>query len=140
MSRSALSAFVAGILFGLGLVVSRMADPRVVLAFLDVTGEFDPSLLLVMAGAVAVTAIAFRLVLRRRTPVFDAAFRLPTRREIDAPLVIGAVLFGIGWGLAGYCPGPALVALAGGARDALVFVPAMLLGGWLQRRGGSDKR
>jgi uncharacterized membrane protein YedE/YeeE len=134
MSRSALAAFVAGALFGLGLVVSRMADPRVVLAFLDVAGDFDPSLLFVMAGAVAVTAVAFRLVLRRPKPVLAESFTLPTRHEIDTPLVRGAVLFGIGWGLAGYCPGPALVALAGGARDALVFVPAMVLGGWLQRR------
>jgi uncharacterized membrane protein YedE/YeeE len=134
MSRSALAAFAAGALFGLGLVVSRMADPRVVLAFLDVAGDFDPSLLFVMAGAVAVTAVAFRLVLKRRKPVLAESFTLPTRREIDTPLVLGAVIFGIGWGLAGYCPGPALVALAGGARDALVFVPAMVLGGWLQRR------
>jgi uncharacterized membrane protein YedE/YeeE len=134
VNRTVVSAFVAGALFGLGLVISRMFDPRVVLAFLDIFGNFDPSLLFVMAGAVAVTVVAFRLVLRRSRPLLDTQFHVPARRSIDRALVLGAAIFGLGWGIAGYCPGPALVGLAGGARDALLFVPAMLLGGWLQRR------
>lgn len=132
-------ALVAGLLFGLGLVVSRMSDPRVVLGFLDVAGAFDPTLLFVLAGAVSVTAIAFRLVLRHPRPLLDDRFHLPVARAIDRKLVLGAAMFGIGWGLAGYCPGPALVALGGGLREALYFVPAMLAGGigyrwWAARR------
>jgi uncharacterized protein len=134
MNRSAMSAFLAGALFGFGLVISRMFDPRVVLAFLDLFGNFDPSLLFVMAGAVAVTVVAFRVVLKQPKPMLDTEFRVPAKRSIDRPLVLGSAIFGLGWGLAGYCPGPALVALAGGAKEALLFVPAMLIGGWLQRR------
>jgi uncharacterized membrane protein YedE/YeeE len=128
------SAFVAGGVFGLGLALSQMTDPRVVLAFLDVTGAFDPTLLFVMAAAVAVTVSAFPLVLQRGRPLLADEFRLPASKAVDAPLLTGAALFGIGWGLAGYCPGPALVALAGGAPEAWWFVPAMLLGGWIQGR------
>lgn len=139
MSLRLPAAWLAGLLFGLGLVLSRMSDPRVVLGFLDVAGAFDPTLLFVLAGAVGVTAIAFRQVLRRSRPVLDERFHLPTSRTIDARLVLGAAIFGIGWGLAGYCPGPALVALGGGLREALYFVPAMLVGGigyrwWIVRR------
>lgn len=139
MSLRLPAAWLAGLLFGLGLVLSRMSDPRVVLGFLDVAGAFDPTLLFVLAGAVGVTAIAFRQVLRRSRPVLDERFHLPTSRTIDARLVLGAAIFGIGWGLAGYCPGPALVALGGGLREALYFVPAMLVGGigyrwWIARR------
>ncbi|WNL46117.1 YeeE/YedE family protein [Dyella sp. BiH032] len=139
MSLRLPAAWLAGLLFGLGLVLSRMSDPRVVLGFLDVAGAFDPTLLFVLVGAVGVTAIAFRQVLRRSRPVLDERFHLPTSRTIDARLVLGAAIFGIGWGLAGYCPGPALVALGGGLREALYFVPAMLVGGigyrwWIVRR------
>lgn len=139
MSLRLPAAWLAGLLFGLGLVLSRMSDPRVVLGFLGVAGAFDPTLLFVLAGAVGVTAIAFRQVLRRSRPVLDERFHLPTSRTIDARLVLGAAIFGIGWGLAGYCPGPALVALGGGLREALYFVPAMLVGGigyrwWIARR------
>jgi uncharacterized membrane protein YedE/YeeE len=140
--RSLATAFVAGAVFGLGLVLSQMADPRVVLAFLDITGAFNPALIFVMGGAVAVTAVAFRLVLRRPQPLFEGEFRLPTGRAIDTPLIAGAAIFGLGWGLAGYCPGPALVNLAAGASEAWWFVPAMIAGGWLQRwleRGGTGR-
>jgi uncharacterized membrane protein YedE/YeeE len=131
MRNSLAAAFLAGALFGVGLVVSRMADPRVVLAFLDVTGEFNPALLLVMGGAVAVTAVTFRLVLKRGKPLLESEFRVPTSRAIDARLVAGAALFGLGWGLAGYCPGPVLVNFAAGVHEAWWFVPAMIAGAWL---------
>jgi uncharacterized membrane protein YedE/YeeE len=113
--------------------VGRMTDPNVVLGFLDVAGDFDPTLLFVMLGAVATTALAFRFVLKRDRPLFDEAFHVPTRTQLDRDLVAGAALFGVGWGLAGYCPGPVLVGAAGGAWTALAFVPAMLAGAWLQR-------
>ena len=124
----AFAAFASGLLFGLGLAVSGMTDPRKVLAFLDVAGRWDPSLLLVMASAVAVTFAATRLVLRRGAPLLDARFHLPTRDDIDPPLLAGAVIFGIGWGLAGYCPGPALASLAAASTDAIAFVAAMAVG------------
>ena len=128
-----LAALFAGALFGIGLVVGGMTDPNVVLGFLDVAGDFDPTLLFVMLGAVATTALAFRFVLKRDRPLFDEAFHVPTRTQLDRDLIVGAALFGIGWGLAGYCPGPVLVGAAGGAWTALAFVPAMLAGAWLQR-------
>jgi uncharacterized membrane protein YedE/YeeE len=127
------AAFLAGAVFGLGLVVGRMSDPEVVLGFLDVAGDFDPSLLFVMAGAVGTTLVAFRFVLRRERPLFDGDFHLPTAKVVDARLVGGAALFGVGWGLSGYCPGPLLVAVAGGSATALLFLPAMLVGGWVRR-------
>ena len=119
------SALGAGFLFGIGLWLSGMANPRKVLDFLDVTGHWDPSLLLVMGGAVAVTAIAFRPLLRRKPIDF--------KNSIDAPLVIGAALFGIGWGIGGYCPGPALTALSNLSADVFVFVAAMVGGGFLAK-------
>ena len=131
--KRVLAALLAGALFGVGLVVGRMTDPHVVLGFLDVAGAFDPTLLFVMLGAVGTTAIAFRFVLRRDRPVFDADFHLPTKALVDRDLVVGAALFGIGWGLAGYCPGPLLVGVAGGAWTAWVFLPAMVAGALLQR-------
>ena len=143
MRRRLAAAFAAGAVFGLGLVLSQMADPRVVLAFLDITGAFNPALILVMTAAVAVTAVTFRLVLRQPCPLFEREFRVPTSRAIDTPLIAGAAIFGLGWGLAGYCPGPALVNLAAGTSEAWWFVPAMLAGGWLQRRlehGGAARR
>ena len=127
------AAFLAGAVFGLGLVVGRMSDPNVVLGFLDVAGDFDPSLLFVMAGAVLTTVVAFRFVLRRERPLFDGDFHLPTAKVVDARLVGGAALFGVGWGLSGYCPGPLLVGVAGGSATALLFLPAMLVGGWVRR-------
>jgi uncharacterized membrane protein YedE/YeeE len=121
-----ISAFGAGFLFGIGLWLSGMANPRKVLDFLDVAGDWDPSLLLVMAGAVAVTAIFFRPLIRRRQLSFD-------RTAIDAPLLVGAAVFGIGWGIGGYCPGPALTALSNLSAEAIVFVAAMVAGGMLAK-------
>ena len=120
-----IAALGAGFLFGIGLWLSGMANPRKVLDFLDVTGNWDPSLLLVMGGAVIVTAIAFRPLLRKRPIDF--------KTSIDAPLVIGAALFGIGWGIGGYCPGPALTALANLSTEVFVFVAAMVAGGAFAR-------
>ncbi|TMH65529.1 MAG: YeeE/YedE family protein, partial [Betaproteobacteria bacterium] len=120
------SSFGAGFLFGIGLWLSGMANPRKVLDFLDVAGDWDPSLLLVMAGAVAVTAVFFRPLIRKKQVTFE-------RTAIDAPLVIGAAVFGIGWGIGGYCPGPALTALSNLSAEALVFVAAMVAGGMLAK-------
>lgn len=129
----ALGALAAGAVFGLGLAVAQMTDPRKVLGFLDVAGAWDASLLLVMGGAVGVAAAGFRAVRRRPAPRWDTRFHFSTRRAVDAPLLLGAVLFGIGWGLAGHCPGPALASLAFGNAEALWFLPAMLAGMVLQR-------
>jgi uncharacterized membrane protein YedE/YeeE len=123
-----LVALLAGALFGLGLAISQMVNPEKVLAFLDLAGAWDPSLALVLGGAVGVNFVGYRLVARRAHPLFAGSFHLPTRRDIDRPLVLGAMLFGAGWGLAGYCPGPALSALTLGTTEPLVFVVAMLLG------------
>ena len=133
--RAVLASFVAGTLFGLGLTVSRMIDPAKVLGFLDVTGDWDPSLGLVMAGALAVMAIAYRVVSSRAAPLLADSFSIPTRRDIDARIVSGAVIFGIGWGLVGFCPGPAISGLALGRYEVFVFVPAMLAGMAVQRYG-----
>jgi hypothetical protein len=133
MKAGIFAAFVSGALFGCGLAISGMADRRVVLGFLDLAGDFNPALAFVMAGAVAVTAVAFRFVLRMPAPVLAAEFRLPMRDAIDGRLLLGAAIFGVGWGLAGFCPGPALVGVAAGLRDALIFLPAMLIGSFCAR-------
>jgi uncharacterized membrane protein YedE/YeeE len=125
---NALAAFAAGLVFGLGLILSGMSDPGKVKGFLDLAGAWDPSLAFVMGGAILVGVFAFRFAGRRAQSFFGGAMRLPTGRDIDRPLVIGSVVFGIGWGLAGFCPGPALVALGAGIDAAAVFVAAMLLG------------
>lgn len=123
-----ISAFACGLLFGLGLIVSGMANPAKVLGFLDLTGHWDPSLAFVMAGAVAVAAIGFRLARTRDASVLGAPMQLPTARRVDPRLVAGALIFGAGWGLAGFCPGPALVSAASGQPRAWLFVAAMLAG------------
>ena len=128
------SAFFVGILFGLGLAVSEMTDPARIIGFLDVAGHWDPTLLFVMGGALLVTGVLFPLVLRRPRPVLADRFSLPTKTKIDTRLVIGAILFGIGWGLAGFCPGPALAALASGSSSVFWFVAAMIVGQWLASR------
>jgi uncharacterized protein len=134
-TMSLVLAALVGALFGAGLLVSGMTQPAKVISFLDVTRGWDPSLAFVMGGAAIVYAIAFRVVLRRRNdPWFDRAFHLPTRRDLDPPLLIGAALFGIGWGLGGLCPGPGLVSAASGSVPALAFVAAMLVGMHLQHR------
>lgn len=128
MSRTTWAALASGALFGLGLALSGMTDARRVLGFLDVFGDFDPSLLFVLGGAVATTALLFRPVLGRGRPLFADAFAVSKLRHVDRRLLGGAALFGIGWGIAGYCPGPALAGLGAGAVEALWFVPAMLAG------------
>lgn len=117
-----------GLLFGVGLVVSGMADPNKILNFLDFAGMWDPSLLFVMGGAVIVAFIGYRLVLKRPRPLLASSFHLPTRTMIDRRLFIGPAIFGIGWGLGGFCPGPALTSLGLGEAGTLLFVPAMLIG------------
>jgi len=131
--RAALAALCAGALFGAGLTVSQMVDPAKVLAFLDFAGDWDPSLALLMAAAVGVTALGYRLVWRRPHPLFAARFELPTRRGLDLRLVCGAALFGLGWGLIGFCPGPAIAALARPSGWGLVFVGALVAGTLLGR-------
>lgn len=123
-----LTALLAGLVFGLGLIVSGMANPAKVLGFLDLAGAWDPSLAFVMGGAIAVGVIAFAFARRRTVSLLDAEMKLPTARHIDRRLVLGSTLFGVGWGLAGFCPGPALTALGLGEVKALVFVAAMLVG------------
>ena len=123
-----LHAFGIGVLFALGLGLSGMTLPRKVIGFLDVFGAWDPSLALVMVGAIGVYATGMRLGLAEGRPRLAPAFRLPTRRDIDARLLAGAGLFGVGWGLAGFCPGPGLVTAATGARQSLVFLASMLVG------------
>ena len=122
------TAFVSGLLFGAGLILSGMSNPAKVLAFLDVAGTWDPSLLFVMVGAILVAALAFRYARTRVRPLFGHRIHVPGAGRIDIPLVLGSVTFGIGWGLVGYCPGPALTALAVGGRSTLLFVAAMVAG------------
>ena len=123
-----LSALLAGGLFGAGLAISGMTRPQKVLGFLDVFGDWDASLMFVMIGAIAVHVLAYRAIRGRSTPMFAPKFVVPSRRDLDAKLLIGAAVFGAGWGLAGYCPGPGLASLAGGGAGAAVFVIAMLGG------------
>jgi uncharacterized membrane protein YedE/YeeE len=127
-------AFAAGLLFGLGLSLGGMTQPAVVLGFLDIFGAWDPRLVFVMAGAVLTTAIGYRLVLRRSRPLLAERFQWPTSRRIDVRLIGGAALFGIGWGIAGYCPGPALASLGAGVPALLVLVACMIAGWWLAAR------
>lgn len=130
----ALAALVCGLMFGAGLALSGMTDTAKVLGFLDIFGDWVPDLAFVMGGAVAVTAITFTLVLRRQAPVFAQAFSLPQARAIDGRLMTGTALFGIGWGLYGYCPGPGLTALIYGHTGTLAFVVSMFAGMWLAAR------
>lgn len=123
-----LISLLTGLVFGIGLIVSGMADPAKVLGFLDLAGAWDPSLAFVIAGAVAVGVAAFALARRRTVSLLGAQMRLPTARHIDRRLVMGGLLFGVGWGIAGFCPGPALVALGTGEAKAALFVVAMLAG------------
>ncbi len=146
MKQKHIVALLAGVLFAAGLVLSGMTQPAKVIGFLNVMGLqqgiswqaapgfWDPSLALVMGGALAVTLIAFALQPRQAKPWFEAKFYLPTRHEIDGKLIAGAALFGIGWGLAGYCPGPALASLLVGGVDVLVFCAAMLAGMWAAKK------
>jgi len=125
---SVLISLLIGLVFGCGLIVSGMSNPARVLAFLDLAGDWDPSLALVMAGAIAVGLPAFRVAGWRQTSLRGQPLQMPTARQIDRRLLAGSALFGVGWGLAGICPGPALVLLGSGAAKGLVFVLAMLAG------------
>ena len=123
-----LSAFTSGLLFGLGLIISQMINPAKVLAFLDVFGRWDPSLSLVMVGAVAASTFGYVVAKRRGVPILAASLEIPTRRDLDPRLIAGAALFGVGWGLVGLCPGPALAILSLGLWQSLLFVAAMIAG------------
>ncbi|HIF51384.1 MAG TPA: YeeE/YedE family protein [Thiotrichaceae bacterium] len=123
-----LLALISGVIFGLGLCISRMADPNKVLNFLDVTGNWDPSLMLVMGGALAVTLITFRFILKQAHPVLTEKFQLPTKKDLDTRLILGATLFGIGWGMIGFCPGPAITAIGFGLTSPYIVVVMMLIG------------
>jgi len=136
-AASIAGAALSGALFGAGLVVSGMTQPARIVGFLDPLDGWDPSLAFVMAGAVTVYAVAYALIRRRAQPWFDVRFHVPNRADIDPPLVIGAAVFGIGWGLGGLCPGPGIVAAAGGSTAALGFVLAMLAGMHVRHRLGA---
>lgn len=131
--RVSLAALTAGIVFGAGLALADMTNPAKVQNFLDLFGDWDPSLAFVMGGALATTALGYPWVRRRGTPWLAADFALPTRRDVDAPLVIGAILFGVGWGLGGLCPGPALAGLFQGVAEIHLLVVSMLAGAGVYR-------
>jgi uncharacterized membrane protein YedE/YeeE len=120
--------YLIGVIFGTGIVLSGMANPAKVINFFDVAGSWDPSLAFVMGGALIVTAIGYRLVFGRKRPIFEGRFNLPTARNLDARLIGGSAVFGIGWGISGFCPGGALPALGTGKPDVFIFVAAMLAG------------
>jgi hypothetical protein len=128
----AISALVAGALFAIGLVLGGMTQPAKVLGFLDFSGRWDPSLAFVMGGAVLVHAVAYPLIRRRPAPLFEVKFHVPSRRDLDRRLILGAALFGVGWGLAGYCPGPGLASLTTGL-SPLLFVASLLTGMYAER-------
>ena len=123
-----LTASLIGVLFGLGILVSGMANPAKVLNFFDVAGAWDPSLMFVMGGALAVTLVGYRLVLRRSAPLFDLNFHLPQASQLDTRLLAGSALFGVGWGIAGFCPGGALPAIGTGRAEVLIFVASLAAG------------
>lgn len=128
------SALLSGLIFGMGLMVSGMTDPAKVLAFLDLAGAWDPSLALVMIGAIAVARVGFALAARRQNTLINTPLYLPERQEVDRRLFLGSALFGTGWGLAGFCPGPAVVATGMGYSPAVVVVIAILAGMWVADR------
>lgn len=128
--RGMIFAYGVGLIFGIGLVLAGMTQPAKVIAFLDPVSGWDPSLAFVMVGAIAVQFVAYRVAPHLSKPLWAATFAIPTRKDIDARLVVGAVLFGAGWGLGGYCPGPALTSAASGAPPTLVFTASMLAGMW----------
>lgn len=122
------SSFIAGLLFAIGLGIAGMTQPQKIITFLDITGRWDPSLLFVMGGALAIHLVSYRLITRRKSPLFDTSFHISNRSDIDLKLIGGSALFGIGWGLSGYCPGPAVVALAAPGTLILTFFLSMLAG------------
>lgn len=137
MSASVLKTllgYVAGLLFGLGLAISGMTDPARVLGFLDIAGAWDPTLMFVLGGAIVTTFIGYRLVFRRSSPLVGSVFQLPTKQELDGKLLGGAALFGIGWGLSGYCPGPAIASIGGLSLPLLAMLATMVLGWFVAKR------
>jgi len=128
INKFSVVALISGLLFGLGLSISQMVDRNRVIGFLDVTGNWDPTLVFVLGGAVGVTVISFRFILPRRKPFFADKFYLPTRNEIDLPLLLGAAIFGIGWGVSGYCPGPAVTSLVQASINPFIFLIAFVVG------------
>jgi uncharacterized membrane protein YedE/YeeE len=128
-----IAGFVIGLVFGVGLVISGMSNPAKVLNFLDLFGTWDPSLAFVMGGAVLVTFIGYRLVQARPSPVFGEIFHMPTKMDVDGQLLTGSALFGVGWGLGGFCPGPALTAVPLLSTGIIAFFPALLIGMWAGR-------
>lgn len=128
-----LAAFISSLIFGLGLGVSGMTLPAKVIGFLDITGAWDPSLLAVMVGAISVHFIAFRLITKRKNPLVADKFQVPTRRDLDWKLIVGSAIFGAGWGLGGFCPGPALVGLVTGKSSVVIFVVSMVAGIYLYK-------
>lgn len=123
-----ITSYFIGLIFGIGISISGMANPAKVLNFFDIAGTWDPSLIFVMGGAVAVAFIGYRIVFLRKTPVFDAGFQLPTNTRLDVRLIAGSAVFGIGWGISGFCPGGALPALGTARIEVLVFVAALIAG------------
>ena len=136
--RDIIAGLLAGFLFGLGLCLAGMTNPAVIIGFLDLAGDWNPALVFVMAAGVTVTFLGYRLLVPKSKPLWAARFSLPTAKKIDTPLLSGAAIFGVGWGLAGYCPGPVVVSLASGRAAVMMFVAAMAAGMILVRwmRGG----
>lgn len=130
---SLIFAIFIGLVFGIGILLSGMVDPAKVINFFDITGSWDPSLAFVMLGAVSVTALGYRLVWRLKAPLFDKQFHVPSARIIDRRLIIGSALFGIGWGIAGFCPGAAIPAIGTGQWEVILFLVAVITGIWLRR-------
>ena len=131
--KSLMIALISGTLFGLGLSIAQMIDPSKVVNFLDITGSWDPSLAFVMAGALAVNLVATPLILKRQKPICDSIFRTPLKEQIDRRLIIGAALFGMGWGIAGYCPGPMITSVSFISSDILIVLTAYIVGTLLTR-------
>jgi uncharacterized membrane protein YedE/YeeE len=128
------TALMTGVLFGFGLSLGEMINPARVIGFLDIAGRWDATLMFVMGGALAITLPGYALILRRGRPLLDGEFFLPTKSAFDRPLIVGAAIFGIGWGLGGFCPGPALAGLASGSSGVIFFVIAMIASQWLAGR------
>lgn len=142
--RETIAGLLTGLLFGLGLCLSQMTDPAVVQGFLDIGGAWNPTLLFVMGGGVAVTFLGYRYVLKQKKPLWAPKFPSAPTGTIDAPLLSGAAIFGVGWGLSGYCPGPAVASLASGRRVILLFIGAMIVGmiavRWMRTRRSASMR
>jgi uncharacterized membrane protein YedE/YeeE len=132
--KTGVVAFVAGVVFAVGLGIGEMTRPDKVIAFLDLAGDWDPSLAFVMVGAIGFHAVTYRLISKRSAPLWAEGFHIPSREDLDKPLLVGAALFGVGWGISGFCPGPAVASIGSAAAEVGVFVLAMMAGMWLHGR------